>query len=125
MRSWSSVSTLAGDTAADGDDGFTVWNMSTRLATSSDGDAIAGIYNEGIADRTATFETRPRTSAEVRTWFGDSQHPVIVVERDGEVVAFASTSVYRPRDCYSGVAEFGVRAQPGQLPAWLAAAGSA
>jgi arsenate reductase len=33
----------------------------TRLATAADAAAIAAIYNEGIADGIATFETEPRT----------------------------------------------------------------
>jgi phosphinothricin acetyltransferase len=32
----------------------------------------------------------------------------VVVELDGQVIAFAATSSYRPRDCYAGVAEFSV-----------------
>ncbi len=81
--------------------------MSSRAATPADAAAIAAIYNEGIADRTATFETRERTATDVLAWF-DGTHPVIVVERDGRVVGFANTTTYRPRDCYAGVAEFGV-----------------
>lgn len=38
----------------------------------------------------------------------DGTHPVVVVEGAGEVIAFASTSTYRPRDCYRGIAEFSV-----------------
>jgi L-amino acid N-acyltransferase YncA len=68
---------------------------------------MALIYNEGIADRLATFETRPRTADDVRAWF-DGIHPIVVVEDEGRVVAFASTSTYRPRDCYGGIAEFSV-----------------
>ena len=81
--------------------------MSTRLATPADAAAIARIYNEGIADRTATFETRPRTLEEIAAWF-DGIHPIVVAERDGEVVAFSDTSSYRARECYAGVAEFNV-----------------
>jgi phosphinothricin acetyltransferase len=44
----------------------------------------------------------------VRAWFDDSRHPVVVVEAEGEVIAFASTSNYRPRECYAGIAEFSV-----------------
>jgi phosphinothricin acetyltransferase len=77
------------------------------LATTADAAAIARIYNEGIADRTATFETRLRTPEEIERWF-DGVHPIVVVEHDDEVVGFADTATYRPRDCYAGVAEFNV-----------------
>lgn len=81
--------------------------MSTRPATSNDAASIARIYNEGIEDRTATFETRPRTPEDIHAWF-DGIHPCVVAERDGEVVGFADTSTYRARGCYAGVAEFSV-----------------
>jgi phosphinothricin acetyltransferase len=79
----------------------------TRSATPHDTDAIARIYNEGIRDRVGTFETRERTLDDVRAWF-DDLHPIIVVEQDDQVVAFASTSSYRARECYRGIAEFSV-----------------
>ena len=78
--------------------------MQARAATAADAEAIARIYNEGIADRVATFETRPRSAADVRAWF-DGVHPCVVVEDLGEVIAFGATSVYRPRECYAGIAE--------------------
>jgi L-amino acid N-acyltransferase YncA len=82
--------------------------MKTRDAAASDAAAIARIYNEGIDDRVATFETRHRTADDVVRWF-DEHHPVVVVEDDdGDVIAFAATSTYRPRDCYAGIAEFSV-----------------
>ena len=81
--------------------------MTTRPATPADAAAIARIYNDGIADRNATFETRLRTAQDILGWF-DGVHPIVVAERDGAVVAFAGTSTYRPRDCYAGVAEFSV-----------------
>jgi phosphinothricin acetyltransferase len=68
---------------------------------------MAAIYNEGLEDRVATFETRSRSAEDVRGWF-DGRHPIVVVEQDGEIVAFASSSTYRPRDCYSGIAEVSV-----------------
>ena len=82
--------------------------MKTRSATPSDCPAIARIYNEGIDDRVATFETRHCTTDEVVQWL-DGRHPVVVVEDEaGAVIAFAATSTYRPRDCYAGIAEFSV-----------------
>lgn len=81
--------------------------MHARTATARDAEAIARIYNEGIDDRVATFETRLRSETDVEAWF-DGVHPVVVVEDAGGVLAFASTSTYRPRECYAGIAEFSV-----------------
>lgn len=82
--------------------------MQVRPATPADAETIAAIYNEGIADRVATFETAPRSPSDIAGWFA-GRHPVVVVEgAAGAVVAFASTSNYRPRDCYAGIAEFSV-----------------
>ena len=82
--------------------------LRTRPASPDDAEAIARIYNEGIEDRLATFETRPRSPQDVHGWF-DGVHPVVVAEDEaGRVVAFASTSTYRPRDCYAGIADFSV-----------------
>lgn len=81
--------------------------LTTRSATPEDAAAIAAIYTEGIEDRVATFETSPRTADDVRAWF-NSRHPIVVAEEAGTVCAFANASAYRPRACYSGVAEFSV-----------------
>ena len=81
--------------------------MTARAATPEDAEAIARIYNEGIEDRVATFETRLRTTQDINGWF-DGVHPVIVVEDGGGIVAFAATSAYRPRACYAGIAETSV-----------------
>jgi phosphinothricin acetyltransferase len=81
--------------------------LQARPATPEDAAAIAAIYNEGIEDRIATFETRPRSASDVLKWF-DGAHPVVVVEAAGQVIAFAATSTYRPRECYRGVAECSV-----------------
>jgi phosphinothricin acetyltransferase len=81
--------------------------FAARAASPADARAIAAIYNEGIADRIGTFETEPRSADQIEVWF-DGRHPIVVVEEGREVVAFASTSAYRSRPCYAGVAEFSV-----------------
>lgn len=89
--------------------------LHTRPARPEDARAIALIYNEGIAERVATFETRLRTAEDVLVWI-EGRHPCVVVEVEGEdpdsdvrqVLAFAATSAYRSRPCYAGVAEFSV-----------------
>jgi len=78
-----------------------------RHATPDDAASIARIYNNGIADRIATFETRLRSVDDVRSWF-DGVHPIVVVEDANEVIAFAATFSYRPRECYAGIAEVSV-----------------
>lgn len=78
-----------------------------RPGTLADSTAIAQIYNDGIDDRIATFETRHRTAEDIAAWF-DGRHPVVVATMDDKVVAFAATSSYRPRECYAGIAEYSV-----------------
>jgi phosphinothricin acetyltransferase len=82
----------------------------TRLATPADAPAIAAIYNEGIADRVATFETEPRTEAQLETQLRDKgdRFPTVVAEREGRIVAWASAGPYRSRSAYAGVAEHSV-----------------
>ena len=81
--------------------------LTARPATIADAEAIMTIYNDGIDDRIATFETRHRIQADIEAWFGD-RFPIVVVENASGVIAFASTSTYRPRECYAGIAEFSV-----------------
>jgi len=81
-----------------------------RAARREDAAAIARIYDEGIEDRIATFETDLRTTADIEKLLADrdGRYPTIVVERDGEVVAWASAGSYRSRPCYDPIAEHSV-----------------
>src|SRR6185295_9412626 len=84
--------------------------MTIRLTAPVDAAAIATIYNRGIAERIATFETEPRTAAQIAAQLiekGD-RFPTVVVECEGRIVAFASAGPYRSRPCYAGVAEHSV-----------------
>ena len=65
-----------------------------RVATEEDAEAIARIYNDGIADRVATFETEPRTPGDIARGLRERgpRWPTVVVERDGGVIAWASAS---------------------------------
>ncbi len=78
--------------------------MNARTASPDDAAAIARIYNQGIEERVATFETRPRSPRDVAEWF-DGRHPIVVVEQEGEVIAFAAMHQYSRRECYAGIAE--------------------
>src|SRR5260221_640500 len=70
--------------------------MRARLAKPADAAVIARIYNEGIDERTATFETRHRTADDVLAWY-DGAHPMVVVEDDGNVLACARAARRDPR----------------------------
>ena len=89
---------------------MTAGPLTTRLATPADASAIAAIYNEGIADRIATFETEPRTPGQLTAQLAEKgdRFPTVVTERNGEVVAWASAGPYRSRPAYAGVAEHSV-----------------
>jgi phosphinothricin acetyltransferase len=70
-----------------------------------DAEAMAAIYAEGIEDRVATFETRPKGAGEMRELI-DSGVVVVVAEREGRVAAWAKVGRYDdPADYYAGVGE--------------------
>ena len=81
--------------------------LRTRAATPADAAAIAAIYNEGIADRIATFETEPRSATDIVGWFTE-QHLVVAVETGETLVGFAASFPYSSRACYRGIGEFSV-----------------
>jgi L-amino acid N-acyltransferase YncA len=83
-----------------------------RPASPADAGSIVRIYNAGIEAREATFETEARSRGDILGWL-DGRHPVVVVTRGDDVVAFAATFEYRARTAYAGVAEFSVYADPG------------
>lgn len=85
-------------------------DLTVRLAAPADAGAIARIYNQGIEDRVATFETEPRSTTDIAAMLArKGQHyPTVVVEQAGRVVAFASAGPYRDRPCYAGIAEHSV-----------------
>ncbi|HEY4026077.1 MAG TPA: arsinothricin resistance N-acetyltransferase ArsN1 family A [Candidatus Dormibacteraeota bacterium] len=84
--------------------------LTPRAARLDDAPAIARIYCEGIEDRVATFETEPRSPAQIRALLEARlpAHPAVVVERDGGVVGFAWSAPYSERPCYAGIGEFSV-----------------
>ena len=79
-----------------------------RRASPSDSAAVAAIYNEGIAERQATFETEARRPRDVIGRLASSSHPVLVAEDGGEVVGWAWTAPYSDREVYAGVVECSV-----------------
>ena len=82
--------------------------IKVRTATSEDAAAIAEIYNQGIEDRIATYETRQRTAEDQRAWLQSvaGRYPTVVAQIDDEIVGWAGAGPYRDRECYRGIGEF-------------------
>jgi L-amino acid N-acyltransferase YncA len=81
--------------------------VTVRAAGGGDVEAIVAIYNEGIEDRVATFETRPRTAADVAAWLREPL-PLVVAEDGGTLLGFARVAPYSDRCVYEGVGEHAV-----------------
>jgi L-amino acid N-acyltransferase YncA len=82
-----------------------------RPATPDDAAAVTEIYNVGIAERSATFETEPRTVKQVVARIEQGQQFPMLVGVDsqtGTVLGWAGVSEYRPRPCYAGIGEFSI-----------------
>ena len=78
-----------------------------RPAEPRDTEAIAAIYNEGIAGRGATYRTWPADVGDVEPWLA-RRGPLLVAEEDGEVIAWASVAEYSDFPPYAGVGEFAI-----------------
>lgn len=74
-----------------------------RLARLDDAEALLDIYNVEVQTSTVTFDILPRSLEEQRAWLTERSgaHAVIVCERRGQVVGFASLSPWRPRPAYA------------------------
>ena len=82
-----------------------------RAATGADLAAVAEIYNAGIAERVATFETEPRSPEQLAGWTADAR-PFIVAEDGEAVLGWARAGAYSDRCVYSGVGEHAVYVHP-------------
>jgi L-amino acid N-acyltransferase YncA len=84
-------------------------NIIIRNAGQPDAGTIARIYNQGIEERGATFETEPRTADDIASKLADpDRYPFLVAADGDEVIGWACLSAYRPRACYSGIGEFSI-----------------
>jgi phosphinothricin acetyltransferase len=75
-----------------------------RGAEPGDAARVAQIFNEGVEDRVATFETQEAAPDDARRWIADDV--VIVAEKDGAVVGWAKAGPYTDQHhYYDGVRE--------------------
>ena len=79
-----------------------------RAADRSDAPALQEIYNQGIAERQATFETRERELSEIEAWFDVDAPLVVDVAGDGTVRGFARLTSASDRCVYSGIGDHAI-----------------
>ena len=76
-----------------------------RAAEARDADAIAAIYNQGIEERQATFQTRPHSAEDFLDRI-EGERPFLVAEANGELAGWAAVLPYSdPAPYYAGVGE--------------------
>ena len=92
-------------------------DITVRDATETDVPAILEIYNEAILNSIATFDTEPQSLEEKLAWFRETAHPyvILVAERDGEVIGWASLRRFRQKAAYRYTAENSVYARSDSL----------
>jgi L-amino acid N-acyltransferase YncA len=78
-------------------------SVQIRRAQARDAARIAEIFNQVLADRVATFETRPATPDDVERWIAEDI--VVVAERGKALVGWAKAGPYTDRHYYDGVRE--------------------
>jgi phosphinothricin acetyltransferase len=89
--------------------------VTVRMATEADLPAVREIYNFYVRTSTCTFQEKEDTEAERLAWFRGRgpAHAVIVAEKAGEVVAWASLSPWNRRSGYVKSAEASVYVKEG------------
>jgi phosphinothricin acetyltransferase len=87
--------------------------VAVRPAEPRDAEAVAAIYNHGIAERQATFETRPRRPEEILGWLEEGRPFVVATDAEtGTILGFARVSPYSTRRAYAHVGEHTVYVAP-------------
>lgn len=82
----------------------------TRLASVKDLKSILKIYNQGIEDRIATLEEDQKDIEYMTEWFNNhnGRFAVKVIEKNNEIVGWASLNAYSNRCAYAGVADLSI-----------------
>jgi L-amino acid N-acyltransferase YncA len=85
--------------------------LAIRRAQARDLAGMVEIYNAGIAERVATFETEPRTIEGISGWVDDGQPFIVAIDND-QVVGWTRAGAYSDRCVYEGVGEHAVYVHP-------------
>lgn len=88
--------------------------LQIRPATEKDQSDILAIYNDAVMHTTATFDTELRSMESQMEWYRKhkSNHPVLVAEKDGKIIGWASLSPWSDRCAYDTTVEVSVYLEP-------------
>lgn len=89
--------------------------MIIRKAERKDIPALLDIYNYEVDNGIATLDINRKSLEEWEKWFDNhniGNHPLIVCERGGQAVGYASLSSYREKEAYSTTVELSVYVSP-------------
>lgn len=80
-------------------------------------EAILEIFNHAILHSTALYEYKPRTLVFMQQWFEAKKaenYPVLGLEQNGKLLAFASFGSFRPHPAYKYSVEHSIYVHPEQ-----------
>jgi phosphinothricin acetyltransferase len=84
-------------------------DVTVRPAVIEDLPRLTDIYNHYVVGTPITFDTEPFTVDQRREWFSHyapvGRHRLLVAQRDGVVLGYASTSRFHPRAAYDTTVE--------------------
>ncbi len=90
--------------------------VAVRPARAEDLPRLTEIYNHYVVQTPTTFDLEPFTLEQRAQWFSHyaatGRHRLLVAERDGAVVAYTSSSQFRPKRAYETTVEMTVVCAP-------------
>jgi len=88
-------------------------------ASAADLEAISGIYDHYVRTSAISFDLEPPTTAWRREWFERfgvrGRHRLLVARDGGDVIGYAASVPYRPREAYGPSVETSVYVSPTHL----------
>jgi phosphinothricin acetyltransferase len=90
-------------------------SIQIRKANEMDITQVNEIYNWAVENNVATFDLENRTGEKAKQWFLSHQnpyYPLLVAEKDGKVLGWASISPFHPRPAYKSSGEFSIYIAP-------------
>jgi phosphinothricin acetyltransferase len=88
-----------------------------RAATIDDLEELTAIYNHYVVHSAITFDVRPLTTTERRSWFDEHSHAgphrlLVATDERGRCAGYATSSRWRPKPAYDTTAETSVYCHP-------------